>query len=293
MSSAKEDVVVSCTLTQTGPCRQCKAKKIKCSLMPLKADGQPDRFKFDTNRAKMLRHWVNATNEALQSTGKGKANNWETLSRDQPSHSPSSTLGRLGELSLQGDPSPTDVCPPLPDTVDALPPASRKSLAAEPTLPSPSQSLAPHNTADAPRRASPNSDVPHRNLAASSQPSVAHDMAGASRNTAVSRSSRHPEFFVEVTRRKAPKATSSSRQHSHRSRRISSTSSESAHAQVEPSQAGDEGTDSARIASLEQKVASLAQMVVSLQQKLETYEAWKAEVEEWRAEVDTWRADFE
>ena len=277
-------------LTQSGPCKRCKDSKVKCSLTPLRSDGTPDRIRFDTHTAKMLRHWVKATNDALKLMG--LPTNQETPSGDQPSGLPSSTLGQLGQLSLQGDPSPTDVHPPVPNIAGKLPPASHNSLAAGPTLPTSSRLTVPRDTAGAPPHASRSPHIPHRDLVTPSQPSAPHDMASAPRNTAVSRSSAHSTFCVEITRRGAPKASSSHR-HSRRARQISSTSPESAHAHAEPSQAGDEGTDSARIASLEQKVVSLEQMIVSLQQRLETYEAWKAEVEEWRAEVNAWRAEFE
>jgi hypothetical protein len=52
--------------------------------MPLKADGQPECIRFDTHIAKMLRWWVNATNNVLQGTNvEENANNLEALSRDQ------------------------------------------------------------------------------------------------------------------------------------------------------------------------------------------------------------------
>jgi hypothetical protein len=179
-------VPVKCELTQSGPCWQCKCQKLKCTLTPLKADGQPERIRFDTHTAKMLRWWVNATNDVLQGTNaEENANNLEALSRDQLSNSPSSTLGHLGQLSLQGDPSPTEVCHPLSDTANTLIPASRKSLEAGPILPSPSQLSVPCNTADAPSRAPRNRLVPHRDLAAPSQPSVPRNTVSDSGSTPV------------------------------------------------------------------------------------------------------------
>ena len=232
--------------------------------MPLKPDGQPDRNKQGLDPLTAIQKWVDATisarkkheKEMKQKQDKGKARKRQESPRGQPSHSPSSAIDQLGQLSLQGEPSPTDVPfpAPVPGIADA-PPHVPKHLTAAP------QSPAPHNT------------------------------AGPSKKNSVGYPLHHRGFCVEMTRRKDPKvAATSLRHHPRRRRQVSPSHSpepaspDSPH--VESSHAGDEGTNAAKIVALEQRFAAFEAKQAATQAKLDS---WMSDVDAWMLDVDAWR----
>jgi hypothetical protein len=89
--------------------------------MPIKPDGQPDRNKQGLDILMAIPKWVDATISARKKHEKEmgqkqdrRARTWQESPRDQASHSLSSAIDQLGQLSLQGEPSPTDMPFPAP-----------------------------------------------------------------------------------------------------------------------------------------------------------------------------------
>jgi hypothetical protein len=237
--------------------------------MPLKPDGQPDRNKQGLDTLTAIPKWVDATISARKKHEKEmgqkqdrRARTRQESPRDQPSHSPSSAIDQLGQLSLQGEPSPTDVPfpAPVPGIADA-PPHVPKTLTAAP------QSPAPHNT------------------------------AGPSKKTSVGYPLHRREFYVEITRRKVPKVAATSlrhsSRHSRRRRQVSPSHSpepaspDSPH--VESSHAGNEGTNAAKIVALEQRIAAFEAKQAARQAHLDS---WMSDVDAWMLDVDAWRRQF-
>ena len=200
--------------------------------MPLKPDGQPDCNMQGLNTLIVIKKWVNATistrkkhkQKMEQKQDKGKAREQQESARDQPSLLLSSAIDQLGQLSLQSEPSPTDVPFPIPvPGIANAPPHAPKNLTAAP------QSPAPCNT------------------------------GSPSKKTSVGYPLYHCEFYIEMTHHKVPKvATASLRQssqHSHHRRQISPSHfpepvpPDSPH--IESLHAGDEGTNATRIMALE------------------------------------------
>lgn len=242
--------------------------------MPLKPDGQPDRNTQGLDTLTVIKKWVNATisarkkhaQELKQRQDKGKARKRQESPRDQPSLSPSSAIDQLGQLSLQSEPSPTDVPIPVPISgVAEAPPHAPEHLTAGP------QSPAPRNTAD------------------------------LSEKTSVGYPLHRREFYVEMTRRKVPKVAATSLQqpsrHSRRRQQISSSHfpepapPDSPH--VESSHAGDEGTNAARIAALEQRFAAfearLAAFEARLVERHAEQDTWAEDANTWMNELEAWR----
>jgi hypothetical protein len=209
-----------------------------------------------------FRNWISATisaredqskkfPEVKQKVRRGKAKKRQESPRDQPSHSLSSAIDQLGQLTLQGEPSPTDAVPV---------------------------------TAGAPPRAP-------QNLAATSQSPAPQDHAGPSRKASVGRPFLSPKFYVEMTRRKVPKVAASSGKQPRRHRQISpspspSRSPEHASPHIELSDARNESTNAARIAALEQRFASFEATQAARQAELDQ---WTADVDVWMADIDDWR----
>ena len=161
-----------CRLTKGGNCTLCKKHKVKCSLMPVKADGQPDRSKRSNDA--WLKHWMSATAKAraTHELEVAKAEARAGPSGQVQSESPSSTLGQLHELTLQGGPPATD--------------ASAADTAGAPHSPANSPSAtSPRPVAERPSPAAPSSSVPK-------------DTARAGSHKAGS-SSRRATFVVEIT----------------------------------------------------------------------------------------------
>ena len=244
--------------------------------MPKTDDGLPSRQKLD--KLTVIQNWVNATDDAWEefkrraalkvkgNLPKNKAKKQGRSSRNPPSHSPSSAIDQLGQLSLQGEPSPIDA--PLPASTPAPIPVP---------VPVPVRA-----SADAPPGAP-------KNLAAASHSPAPHDHAGPSRMASVGHPFPSPKFYVEMTHRKVPKVTASSGKQPRRCRQISpspSRSPEYASPHVEPSDAHDEQTNAAKIAALEQRFASFEAQQAARQAELDK---WIADVEVWMADMGGWR----
>ena len=144
--------------------------------MPVKADGQPDRSKRSNDA--WLKHWMSATAKA-RATHKLEMAKAEAAAEARAgplgqvqSESPSSALGQLHELTLQGGPPATD--------------ASAADTAGT-----------PHSPANSPSATSPRPIAKHLSPAAPSS-SVPQDAARAGSHK-VGSSSRRTTFVVEIT----------------------------------------------------------------------------------------------